>query len=85
VAVWTAGDDTAIGVAMTQRQPDGPLCDAVTTWYERAFPDSTDAPTRTDERMVRESGAQTAVVLCSGDEVRLGIAPDLPTARVLVS
>lgn len=85
VVTWTAGDDTAIGVAMTQQQPDGPLCDAVTTWYERAFPDSTDAPTRSGERMVRESDMQAAVVLCSGDEVRLGIAPDLATARELAS
>lgn len=85
VATWTAGDDTAIGVAMTQQQSDGPLCDAVTTWYERAFPDSADAPTRTGERMVRESDTQVAVVMCSGDEVRLGIAPDLRTARALAS
>lgn len=85
VSTWTAGDETAIGVAMTQQQSDGPLCDAVATWYERAFPDSTDAPPRSDERMVRESESQTAVVMCSGDEVRLGIAPDLATARTLAS
>jgi hypothetical protein len=70
---------------MTQQQSDGPLCDAVATWYERAFPDSTDAPPRSGERMVRESETQTAVVMCSGDEVRLGIAPDVSTARALAS
>jgi hypothetical protein len=82
LAVWTSGGDTAVGVALTQR-PDGPLCDAVTTWYERAFPDSTEAPTRREERLVREGGRQTAVVTCAGDEVRLGIGPDLATARAL--
>lgn len=82
LAVWTSGDDTAVGVALTQ-SADGPLCDAVTTWYEQAFPDSTDAPTRRDERMIRESAQQTAVVTCTGDEVRLGIGPDLATARTL--
>ena len=83
LATWTRGDDTAVGVALTQA-PDGPLCDAVTTWYERAFPDASDAPTRRDERLVREGDAQTAVVTCAGDEVRLGIGPDVDTARALV-
>lgn len=82
LAVWTSGADTAVGVALTQ-SADGPLCDAVASWYEQAFPDSTDAPTRRDERLVRESAQQTAVVTCAGDEVRLGIGPDLATARTL--
>lgn len=82
LTAWTDGDATAVGVALTQ-QVDGPLCDAVTTWYERAFPDATDAPTRRTERLVREAPEQTAVVTCDGDDVRLGIGPDLPTARAL--
>lgn len=82
LALWTNGDDTAVGIALTQ-QPDGPLCDAVATWYERAFPDSTDAPTRRDERLVREASTQTAVVVCADDEVRVGIGPDLVTARTV--
>ena len=81
--LWTDGEATALGVALTQ-QADGPLCDAVASWYERAFPDATDAPTRRDERMVREGPAQTAVLTCAGTDVRLGIAPDLATARALV-
>jgi hypothetical protein len=56
----------------------------VTTWYQRAFPDSTDAPPRSGERLVRQGG-QTAVVACAGNGVRLGIGPDLQTARTLVS
>ena len=72
-----------MGVALSQAD-DGPLCDAVTTWYERAFPDAGDAPTRRDERLVREGDDQTAVVICGGDEVRLGIGPDVDTARALV-
>jgi type II secretory pathway pseudopilin PulG len=84
LTLWTSGDAAAVGVALTQRQVDGPLCDAVTTWYQRAFPDSTDAPPRSGERLVRQ-GTQAAVVACAGDEVRLGIGPDLATARALVS
>ena len=83
LTVWTDGDDTAVGVALTQQEHDGPLCDAVTTWYERAFPEATDAPTRRTERLVREGPQQTAVVTCDGVDVRLGIASDLSTARAL--
>lgn len=83
LVTWTRGDETAVGVALTQAA-DGPLCDAVTTWYEGAFPDASDAPTRRGERLVREGDAQTAVVACVDDEVRLGIGPDLDTARTLV-
>jgi hypothetical protein len=82
LVTWTRDDDTAVGVALTQAD-DGPLCDAVTTWYERAYPEATDAPTRRDERLVREGADQTAVVVCAGEEVRLGIGPDLRTARAL--
>jgi hypothetical protein len=83
LALWVDGEATALGVALTQ-EADGPLCDAVASWYERAFPDATDAPTRRDERMIREGPAQTAALTCSGPDVRLGIAPDLETARALV-
>lgn len=83
LALWVDGEATALGVALTQ-EADGPLCDAVASWYQRAFPDATDAPTRRDERMIREGPAQTAVLTCEGTDVRLGIAPDLETARALV-
>jgi hypothetical protein len=55
----------------------------VATWYQRAFPGDTDAPSRSGERMVRDGDVQDGVVVCAGTEVRLGIAPDLPTARAL--
>ena len=83
VTLWIDGPETAVGVALTQ-EADGPLCDAMATWYERAFPDATDAPVRRGERMIREGPSQTAVLTCADTDVRLGIAPDLPTARALV-
>jgi hypothetical protein len=83
LVLWTDGDASALGVALTQADA-GPLCDAMATWYERAFPDATDAPTRRDERMVREGPQQSAVLTCVGTDVRLGIGPDLSTARALV-
>ncbi|MBW3604307.1 MAG: hypothetical protein KY460_05215 [Actinobacteria bacterium] len=82
VTVWTDGDATALGIALTQ-DAAGSLCDSIATWYERAFPDSTDAPTRRDERLVREGSQHGGVVTCAGDEVRVGIAPDATTARAV--
>src|SRR5690606_17176390 len=86
MAVWTRGEATAIGIALTQRESGGPLCNAVATWYERAFPNATDAPPPPgdNERIVRQTDTQTALVACAGHDVRLGIAPDAGTARVLV-
>jgi hypothetical protein len=83
LSLWTDGDAIAVGVALAQ-SADGPLCDALVTWYERAFPDATDAPTRRDERMIREQDGQTAVITCVDADVRLGIGPDLETARAVV-
>lgn len=77
VALWTDGDATTVGLTLTGE--DG-LCDAVGTWYERAFPDATveqgDGTSYTAER-------QDAHLECTGDEVRLGVAPDLETARTV--
>ena len=83
LTLWTDEDATAVGLALTQTA-DGPLCDALVTWYERAFPAATDAPTRRDERMIREGDDQTAVITCVDEDVRMGIGPDLDTARALV-
>jgi hypothetical protein len=78
VDVWTDDEETA--VAMNLLGEDG-LCGAVATWYERAFPgadaaDRAGGTTYTGDR-------QDAHLTCTGDEVRLGIAPDAETAVAL--
>lgn len=79
VHVWTDGDETAIALHLVGE--DG-LCGAVTTWYERAFPDADSAGTGA----TTYTGAQQdAHVECEDDEVRLGIAPDAETATELAS
>jgi hypothetical protein len=83
--LWTNGDETALGVALRDRGGPGPsLCDSVTAWYDAAFTDDSEAPTSGDERLALEGGFQSGVVTCAGDEVRLGTAPDLETARRIV-
>jgi hypothetical protein len=59
------------------------LCDAVARWYEAAF-GGRDTGVRPGESLALDGEAQDAVLSCRGTEVRLGIGPDLATARALV-
>lgn len=80
-AVWTDGDDSAVGVSLAQRSGEPSLCDSMTAWYGAAFPGSQTASPRGDEALAVTGSAQSAVVVCDGQDVLLGIAPDLSTAR----
>ena len=46
-----------------------------------AFPDARPPTTTGDEALAATGMAQDAVVVCAGDSLRLGISPDLATAR----
>lgn len=74
--VLVDGDRTAVGLAL--RGAEG-LCAAVGGWYGAAFGRGRPAPAGTEF----EGDVQDAVLACDGADVRLGIAPDLPTARAL--
>ena len=52
-------------------------------WYDAAFDDS-EVETKASEQLARDGDRQDAVVSCSEDEVRLGIGPDIDTARAIV-
>lgn len=84
VHLWTDGPATAVGVALVDRG-NGTLCAAVARWYAAAFPGDRDAERRPGETLARDGQAQDAVLRCGGRDVRLGIAPDLATARALAS
>jgi hypothetical protein len=81
--LWTNGDQSAVGVALVQRSGESGLCEAVTGWYEAAFPDASEGSTEGDEALVSDGAQQDAVVSCSGDDVRVGIAPNVDGARSL--
>lgn len=83
VTLWTAGEDTAVGVALAGHGGDPTLCESVTSWYTAAFPDSEPADRRPGERLALTGPEQDAAVVCEADDVRLGIAPDLATARAI--
>jgi hypothetical protein len=82
ISMWSRGDDAAVAVTLVQRKGETGLCDSVAEWYEAVFDDDSAAATRGSEEMAFE-GAQDAVLVCSDDKVRLGIGPDLTTARTV--
>jgi hypothetical protein len=81
--LWSRNEASAAGIALMQR-PGGRLCDAVKSWYSKAFPTSRAAPAEIGEVLAVDGVDQDAVIRCSGTEVRVGIAPDLATARALI-
>lgn len=83
VAQWTDGDSAAVGLSFVQHDEGADLCASVTDWYRAAFPDSSDSDI--DGGLAFEGEEQTAVVRCDADNVRVGIAPDLPTATRIAS
>jgi hypothetical protein len=80
-ALWTRGDDTALGVTLVDGE--GTLCGSVADWYGAAFPEVDTESVSGDEELVASGDSQDAVIACGDDEVRVGIAPDLDTARQL--
>jgi len=82
VSMWSRSGDVALGVTLVQRPGETGLCESVAAWYEAAFDDDADAATRGSEVIALE-GSQDAVLVCSEDKVRLGIGPDLATARAV--
>jgi hypothetical protein len=85
VHLWTNGATSAVGVALVDRTGNGTLCGAVARWYRAAFPHDRAAEQRPGETLANDGPAQDAVLRCDGRDVRLGIGPDLATARTLAS
>lgn len=84
VTLWTAGEDTAVGVSLAGRGGEPALCDSLASWYAAAFPDAETAAGPAAERLTVTGPDQDAVLVCEADDVRLGIAPDLATARMII-
>jgi hypothetical protein len=83
VRLWTRAGDSALALALVERRGSDDLCRSVTEWYDAAFDDS-EVETKASEQLARDGDRQDAVVSCSEDEVRLGIGPDIDTARAIV-
>ena len=81
--VWTDNARTAAGVALAQRAGRSPLCATMTSWYAAAFPGGRSVDKEPGEALAVDGSRQDAVIRCAGAEVRLGIGPDLATARAI--
>ena len=84
VRLWTRGEASAVGLALSEREGDEVLCSAVSDWYAAAFPGATAEGSATGRGLVLDGSSQDAALVCQEDSVRLGIAPDVGTAGALV-
>lgn len=82
VHLWVRGTDSALGVSLVERPGADGLCGSMAAWYRAAFPGGREEA-GPGEVLAVDGPAQDAVVVCRGDHVAVGIAPDLATARVL--
>ena len=82
VHVWTNGPDTAVAMLLAEQPGRDTLCADVGEWYGASFQDDRETGTA-DGGLEATGGAQDAVVDCTADQVRVGMAPDLRTARLL--
>jgi hypothetical protein len=80
--LWTRGTGSALAVRLAERPGRERLCAAIQEWYGSSV--EGDRERGTSEGALEADGdRQDAVIACSADEVRVGLAPDLRTARVL--
>jgi hypothetical protein len=83
--LWERGDDSAVGIALAEREGADVLCTAVSKWYAATFQDATADGSALQGGLRLDGSLQDAVLTCTDDEVRLGIAPDLATASRVVA
>ena len=83
--LWERGDESAVSVALVEREGADVLCMAVSKWYATTFQDAEAAGSALQGGLRLDGARQDAVLTCTDDEVRLGIAPDLATASRLVT
>lgn len=83
VHLFTRGASSAVALVLKQRSDGSGLCESVAEWYDSAFRDE-EVSAEDAEELVRDGASQDAVVRCAGDDIRVGIGPDLATARALV-
>lgn len=82
LTLLTRGSEAAVAVGLVDRPGGDRLCGTLTAWAEATWPASAVIPVDGME-VALDGGIRDVVVACSSDGVRVGIAPDLDTARTL--
>jgi hypothetical protein len=85
MTIWKKGEGVALGISLIQRDGGAEMCNGVNTWYARSFEDDRAAKRLKGEKGAFSGEAQSAVILCQGTNIRVGIGPDLETARALIN
>ena len=80
VQLWTSEGASAVRLSLVDRRGGSDLCPAIVDWY-RASVDGDREQVQPDGLETR--GPRSARVVCSGAEVRVGIAPEPATAEAL--
>jgi hypothetical protein len=82
VNLWIRGPDSAVALLLVDRPGGASLCQAASDWYRAAFPDDREQVDR-GPALVADGPGRDAFLRCDGQEVRLGIAPQVRTATVI--
>ncbi|MQA98740.1 MAG: hypothetical protein GEU78_00360 [Actinobacteria bacterium] len=73
-------DVSAIAIGLETRRPGSALCDALGRWA-KALVFGEERATKGTEAFVLAALDRAAVITCDGTEIRVGLAPDVATAR----
>lgn len=80
--VWSRGSDTAVGISLVDLgEGSETLCDSMVAWEMAAFPDHDQLDQSGQEQLAHSGDGRASVVVCDGSGVRIGIGPDVDTAR----
>jgi hypothetical protein len=85
VELWVDGSRTAVGISVAPdpTASDAGLCNSVDAWYRASVPGDVERAGVGPWALVADGATQDAVLACELGSPRLGIAPDLRTARAL--
>jgi hypothetical protein len=82
--LWADGKRSALGISLVERDPAVPrLCAAVAGWLAATRPDDERLGPRGNERLVVSGPGVASVLSCARGVVRVGIGPNVRTARRL--
>lgn len=75
-------DEPAIAIGLETARPGSVLCDAIARWA-KALTFGEERETKDGEAFVFAAPNKAAVISCKGTEIRVGVAPNVATARAL--
>lgn len=83
-ALFTDGERAAGGISLVRRPGEADLCSSMVAWLRAARPESRQSRDAPGERLALTGEPGGAVVRCKADQVRVGLADDLATARAVI-